>query len=77
MVEHSFVTSIPSKMNFKVANPKTGMPAALPSGFQEPKVQEQGDFALQKEKEELEGQKQALRDQAAKAKAAESIRTKK
>lgn len=77
MVEHSFVTSIPSKMNFKVANPKTGMPAALPAGFQEPKAQEQGDFALQKEKEELEGQKQALRDQAAKAKAAESIRTKK
>ena len=77
LVEYSDMPSIPSKMDFKVADPKTGLPAPLPADFQEPKAQAQGDFAAQKEKEQLEGEKQALRDQAAKAKAAESIRTKK
>jgi hypothetical protein len=77
ITERSDMPAIPDKMPFKPADPKTGLPAPLPAEFQAPKLQEQGDFAAQKEKEELEGQKQALRDQAAKARAAESIRTKK
>lgn len=77
MVEHSYVPSIPSKMEFKVADPKTGLPAPLPAGFQDPKAQAQGDYAAKKEMEKLEGEKQLMHDQAAKAKAAESIRTKK
>jgi hypothetical protein len=77
LVERSDMPAIPDKMPFKPADPKTGLPAPLPADFQAPKIQAQGDFAAKKEKEELEGQKQALRDQAAKARAAESIRTKK
>lgn len=77
LVERSDVPSIPNRMDFKMADPKTGLPAPLPAGFQDPKAQAQGDFAAQKEKEELEGEQQALRDKAAKARAAESIRTKK
>jgi hypothetical protein len=76
IVERSDLPSIPSKMDFKVADPKTGMPSPLPKDFQEPQLQAQGDFAAQKEKEELEGEKQRLRDLAEKARAAESIRTK-
>ena len=76
IIEHSDVPSIPSKMDFKVADPKTGLPAPLPAGFQEPTAQAQGDFAARKEDEEIEGQKKAMHDQAVKAKAAESIRTK-
>jgi hypothetical protein len=76
IVEYSDVPSIPSKMEFKIADPKTGLPAPLPVDFQEPRAQAQGDYAAQKEKEELEGEKQALRDQVAKARAAETIRTK-
>ena len=77
IVERSDIPAIPEKMPFKPADPKTGLPAPLPVDFEAPKLQAQGDFAAKKEKEELEGQKQALRDQAAKARAAESIRTKK
>jgi hypothetical protein len=76
ITEHSDIPNIPSKMDFLVADPKTGLPAPLPANFQAPKLQAQGDFAAQKEKEELEGEKQALRDQVAKAASAESIRTK-
>ena len=77
ITERSDIPSIPNKMDFKVADPKTGLPAPLPADFQAPKIQAQGDFAAKKEKEQLEGEQQALRDQAAKARAAESIRTKK
>ena len=77
ITETSYVPTMPSKMDFKVADPKTGLPAPLPAGFQEPKAQEQGDFAARKEMEKLEGEKQLMHDRAAKAKAAESIRTKK
>jgi hypothetical protein len=68
--EHD-IQSIPSKMYFNIADPKTGLPALLPTGFQDPSAQEQVDYAKQKKEEELEGEKLAIR------KAAESIRTKK
>lgn len=77
ITEKSDVSSIPPKMEFKVADPKTGEPAPLPADFQAPKLQEKGNYAAQKEKEELEGEKRALREAAAKARASESIRTKK
>jgi hypothetical protein len=76
IIEYSDIANIPSKMDFLVADPKTGLPAPLPANFQAPKLQAQGDFAAQKEKEELEGEKRALHDKAVKAASAESIRTK-
>jgi hypothetical protein len=77
LTERSDISSIPPKMEFKVADPKTGEPAPLPANFQAPKLQEKGNYAAQKEKEELEGEKRALREAAAKARASETIRTKK
>jgi hypothetical protein len=47
---------------FQPANPKTGLPAALPKEFQEPKAQAQGNFAAAKEAEALAAEKQAMYD---------------
>jgi hypothetical protein len=75
ITEHSSVPQLPNKMDFKIADPKTGLPMSLPADFQAPKAQAQGDYAATKEKEELEGEQKALHDAAVKAQAAESIRT--
>jgi hypothetical protein len=73
--ELSSVPQIPNKMDFAVADPKTGLPMPLPPDFQAPKIQAQGDYAASKEKEQLEGEQKALRDAALAAQAAQTIRT--
>jgi hypothetical protein len=77
--ERQEIASIPDKMFFAPADPRTGKPLPLPKDFADPK--EQGESAIQqkREKEMMESEKQALVD-AALAKERESksgIRTKK
>ncbi len=72
------IPSVPTMKDiaaFQPSDPKTGLPATLPSGFQEPTLQKQGDAQAAKEFEEIAGQKKAMRDAVISAKAAQTIRT--
>ena len=60
---------------FQPADPKTGLPSSLPSGFQQPTLQKEGDAATAKEAEEIAGEKQAMHDAVVKALGAGYIRT--
>ena len=48
-------------MIFMTADPRTGKPAALPKGFQEAKLQEQGERAQERDIESQEVEKENLR----------------
>lgn len=62
ITERLDVPSIPEKMPFTPADPKTGQPAPLPKGFEQPKAQEQGTRAAQREAEFLEAEQRNLRN---------------
>jgi hypothetical protein len=63
LTEHLFIPSIPDKMPFTPADPKTGQPAPLPPGFQKPKLQEQSDLAARREQEAIQAEQESLRRQ--------------
>lgn len=54
--------AIRTSATFRPADPKTGLPAPLPSGFQEPQAQAQGNYAAAKQAEALAAEKQAMYD---------------
>ncbi len=66
IVERMEIPQIPDKMLFQPADPKTGKPAPLPKGFQEAKIQEQGERDAKRDEEIMAAQKKELLDQAKK-----------
>jgi hypothetical protein len=66
IMERMEIPQIPDKMVFQPADPKTGNPAPLPKGFQEAKIQEQGERSAKRDEEIMEAQKRELFEQAKK-----------
>ena len=66
IMERMEIPQIPDKMLFQPADPKTGKPVALPKGFQEAKIQEQGERDAKRDEEIMEAQKRELLEQAKK-----------
>ncbi len=64
VVESMEVPKIPDKMLFQPADPKTGKPAPLPKGFQEAKIQEQGERDARRDEEIMAAQKKELLEKA-------------
>jgi hypothetical protein len=64
VIESMEVPKIPDKMIFQPADPKTGNPAPLPKGFQEAKIQEQGERDTKRDEEIMAAQKKELLDKA-------------
>ncbi len=59
--ERMEIPQIPDKMFFLPANPRTGKPAELPKGFQEAKLQEQGERQAERDIQAQEVEKENLR----------------
>jgi len=74
IIERMEIPQIPDKMLFAPADPKTGKPAPLPKGFQEAKIQEQGERDALRDREIMEAQKRELLNEA-KKKQQEGIRS--
>jgi hypothetical protein len=66
VVESMEVPKIPDKMLFQPADPRTGNPAPLPKGFQEAKIQEQGERDARRDEEIMAAQKKELLEKALK-----------
>lgn len=61
ITERVVVNNIPEFIPFTPADPKTGLPAPLPKGFQQPKAQENSDMQAKADALELEREKAALK----------------
>lgn len=63
ITERLEIPSIPDKMPFTPADPRTGQPAALPASLVAPKIQAEGEALKKKEEKAFELEKQQLKSQ--------------
>ena len=64
IIERLELPVLPDKMIFQPADPKTGKPAPLPSGFAGPVLQKESNLQMEREKKNLEEEQRILREEA-------------